>query len=459
MSETNKKKLNQIKSSLFSRSLTMAKFSFNAGASLASQSLSGLFQTQAVKDSHWNQFLSSQAEAFSKEAGALKGSIMKAGQMLSMYGEYFFPIEVNQFFKTLQQDTPGLRWEAIDPLLKDYLGLEKYLELEIEKEPIACASLGQVHRAKIKKSKEEIVLKIQYPKVDLAIDSDLKAIKSFIYFLKIIPKEMNLESVFSEIKYMLLQESDYEQEAQKTIEFKNRLQNDNRFIIPKVYLEYSNKKILATSYEGGLRLENEVIQSLSQERRNHLATNFLDLYYKELFVWKELQTDPHSGNYKIRLNSQGKDQWVLYDFGATREYPEEFLIPYYGMIKGVLFNDLALFKNSAQKLKFIYENDDLGLLDIFTSFCVETVEPFMLPNDTRQKGPMDSEGNYDWKNTDLPKRLSGKVIEILKKYAWRTPPKELLFLDRKTGGVFIILSLLKAKMNSRDILIKYLKDL
>lgn len=459
MSDTSKKKLDQIKSSLFSRTMSMAKLSVSAGAGLASQSLTGLFRSEDKKNHNWNQFLSQQAKLFTKEVGELKGSIMKAGQMLSMYGEYFFPEEVNQFLKSLQQDSPALKWEAIEPLIKEYLGEDKFHELEIEKEALACASLGQVHRAKILKSGEEIVLKVQYPKVDKAIDSDLKAVKSFIQMLKVLPKEFNLEPIFAEIKTMLLQESDYEQEAKKTIEFYERLKNDSRFVIPKVYSQYSNKKILATSFENGLRIDSPVIQSLTQERRNRLAKNFLELFYWELFDWKELQTDPHAGNYKIRIHPEGEDQWVLYDFGATRSYPDSFLNSYHGMIKGALLKDIELFTASAKKLKFIYDHDDVGLLEIFESFCFETVEPFMLPTDPRQKGPMDKQGNYDWKNTDLPKRLSNKVMEILKKYSWRTPPKELLFLDRKTGGVFIILSMLKANMNSRDILMKHLDKL
>lgn len=459
MSQITKKKLDQIKSSLFSRTMSLAKLSLNAGAGLASQSLSGLFQSDEKKNQNWNKYLSAQAELFSKEVGELKGSIMKAGQMLSMYGEYFFPTEVNQFLKSLQQDSPALKWEAIEPLIKNYLGEVKFMELEIDPEALACASLGQVHRAKIKKSGEEIVLKIQYPQVDKAIDSDLRAIKSFIQMIKILPKEFDLDPIFSEIKSMLLQESDYEQEAQQTIKFKSRLKSDSRFVVPKVYSEYSSKKILATSFESGLRIDSPVVQSLTQDRRNKLAKNFLELFYWELFDWKELQTDPHAGNYKIRLSADGNDQWVLYDFGATRGYPDSFLDSYHGMIKGALLKDIELFTLSAKKLKFIYEHDDVGLLELFESFCFETVEPFMLPTDPRQKGPMDKHGNYDWKNTDLPKRLSNKVIEILKKYSWRTPPKELLFLDRKTGGVFIILSMLKANMNSREILMQHLNKL
>ena len=118
MSQITKKKLDQIKSSLFSRTMSLAKLSLNAGAGIAGQSLSGLFQTQEKKTENWNAFLSAQAQIFTKEVGELKGSIMKAGQMLSMYGEYFFPPEVNQFLKSLQQDSPALKWEAIDFSLK-----------------------------------------------------------------------------------------------------------------------------------------------------------------------------------------------------------------------------------------------------------------------------------------------------------------------------------------------------
>lgn len=456
MSDTNSKKLDRIKSNIFSRTVSLAKFSFNAGAGLAGQGLNKIFNSESASETQWNEFISSQAEKFTQEVGELKGSIMKAGQMLSMYGEHFFPPEVNKYFKTLQQDSPALKWESIQPLILKYLGNEKYDQLEIEQEPLACASLGQVHRATIKNTGESVAIKVQYPNVDKAIDSDLRAIKTFIHFLKIMPKEVSLDSIFEEIKEMLLQESDYEHEAQKTEVFRIRLQKDTRFVIPKVYPDFSNKRILTSSFERGLRIDDPLVQSLSQERRNQLAQHFLDLYFHELFVWKDLQTDPHAGNYKIRLASDGNDQWVLFDFGATRSYSNEFLNAYYRMIKGAMDRDAQMLRLAAKDLKFIYDNDDPQLIEKFEEFCNQTVEPFLAPDDPRQRGNIDKDGNYDWKNTDLPQRLSKQVLDILKNHKWRTPPREILFLDRKTGGVFIILSLLKAKMNARSLMLKYL---
>ncbi len=237
------------------------------------------------------------------------------------------------------------------------------------------------------------------------------------------------------------------------------MKDDPRFVVPKVYSEFSNKRILTSSFEKGLRIEDSLIQSLSQERRNQLANNFLDLYFHELFIWKDLQTDPHAGNYKIRIAADGRDQWILFDFGATRSYADEFLNAYHRMIKGALVNDPEMLRNAAKDLKFIYDNDEPLLVERFEEFCNETVEPFLKPNDPRQKGPVDTDGNYDWKTTDLPQRLSKRVLEIIKDFKWRTPPREILFLDRKTGGVFIILSLLKAKMNGRPLIMKYLESI
>jgi hypothetical protein len=65
---------------------------------------------------------------------------------------------------------------------------------------------------------------------------------------------------------------------------------------------------------------------------------------------------------------------------------------------------------------------------------------------------MDSEGNYDWKKSDLPKRLTAKALKIIRGFPLRTPPREVIFLDRKTGGVFVFLSVLGAKLNARPLI-------
>lgn len=267
-----------------------------------------------------------------------------------------------------------------------------------------------------------------------------------------------MDPVFAEVREMLVQETDYELEARLTEDFHNRLAGDNRFVVPKVIREFSGPRILATTFERGLRADDSLIQSLPQERRNRLALNFLDLYFKEIFEWGVVQTDPHAGNYRIRIDPQGRDQLVLFDFGATRSYDLDFLAPYRRMVKGSLLNDRDLFMKAAMDLKFVHDNDDPVLKQVFEEFCFETVEPFIEYTDPRNnQGQIAADGTYDWKNTTLPQRLSRKVFQIIRGFHFRTPPREIIFLDRKTGGVFIFLAVLRAKVRGRDLLLKYIE--
>jgi predicted unusual protein kinase regulating ubiquinone biosynthesis (AarF/ABC1/UbiB family) len=452
------KQLDKIKSSPFLRSLSIAKMTLSTGKDIASHGLSTLFSSQEAKNLNWTQLLKSQASNLTSELGQLKGSIMKAGQMLSMYGEHFFPPEANELLKSLQSQSPSLKWQVIEPLILQQLGPEKFSELTIDPTPIGSASMGQVHSAVIKSTGQRIALKIQYPNLDQAIDSDLSALKHIFSLLKILPRGKSMDHVFKEVRTMLIQELNYKLEAEQTQLYHQRLKDDARFVVPFVHERYCGDKLIATSYESGLRDDDPIIKSLPQSRRNKISTYFLDLYFKELFDWGVVQTDPHLGNYRIRLSPDGRDQLVLFDFGAVRSYPPSFLEPYHRMVKAAFENNLPLLEQASKDLKFIQDGDDPELKAIFEKFCLSTVEPFLEYTDPRNtKGGFISEvGDYDWKKSDLPQRLTSEAFQMIRKFELRPPPQEILFLDRKTGGVFIFCAVLGAVMNSNALIKKYL---
>lgn len=436
--------LKSIKSSVLSRGLSLAKLSLGAGTQLAGRGLSQLWENQSTRDEKWKLFFAAQAKAFTKEAGQLKGSLMKAGQMLSMYGEHFFPPEVNQFLKSLQHESPPVQWEAVRRILVKELGEEKLARLDIETASVASASLGQVHRALVKPDGPRLALKIQYPGVEKAIDSDLKAMKSFLSVINILPRDLDTTPIFEEVRAMLHQETDYLLEADWTEKYRGRLAGLEGYVVPAVQREFSSRHVLATTFEAGLRPDDPLVQALSQERRDRLALNFLDLYFRELFDWKLVQTDPHSGNYRVRLKPDGADQWVLLDFGATRAFPDDFIAAYRRMIRASLDDDGDRFRRAARDLRLLHESDDPKLTELFQEFCFTLVEPFKTDA-------------YDWKNTDLPRRITQMGLRILRGFPLRTPPREIIFLDRKTGGVFVMMGLLGAKSSGRAVLEKYLE--
>jgi len=452
------KSLNKIKSSLFERSLSVAKIGLNAGFKYAAQKVSSQNDPQK-----FNEFLTSQAQFITTELGELKGSLMKAGQMLSMYGEYFFPPEANQFLKLLQTDSPPLEFSEIQKILENYLSPEILEELDIHPQCIGSASMGQVHLATVKATGEKIALKIQYPDVDKAIDSDIKALKTLLNMSRLLPSGIQLDPVMAEVKEMLLQELDYKTEAELTkkyYQFVSQIpDSEKKFKVPKVYDRYSSGKTLATEYLEGFKADHALVQALPQKRRDRLAENFLDLYQKEIFEWNFVQTDPHLGNYKIIIDPLGNDRLALIDFGATRQFSESFIQSYRRMIKGSVTGNLDDLHAACRELGFIIDSDSPEYIQVFTDFCFSTVEPFWNYDDPRNhQHKVDKEGFYHWKQNDLPGRVVKKALQF-KNFNLRAPPREILFMDRKTGGVFIFLSVLNCRINARKIIDPYINKL
>ncbi|MGK5089988.1 AarF/ABC1/UbiB kinase family protein [Bdellovibrionota bacterium FG-2] len=424
----------------------MAKISISAGAKVATHAMGSVFSPEKDKSERLKALLMSQVDLLTRELGQLKGSVMKVGQMISMYGEHFLPPEANAVLKSLQSQSPPLEWAAIEKVLKRQITPENRALVEIDPEPMASASIGQVHAGRRCSDGKRLAMKIQYPGVDQAIEGDLKALRSIFSIAQLIPKSPAYDELFREIRQMLHQEVDYQRELALTEEYRQALQGDPRFIIPETFPELSSKRVLTTSLEEGLGVDSPEVSGLSQERRNAIAEAMLDLYFKELFIFKMMQTDPHLGNYRIRLGENGApDRVVLFDFGAVRKFPMSFLEPYYQMVVGSAHRDPKVLQEGARVLGFLVDGDPQALVDHFSELCFLIGEPFA--------------GNYDWGSSDLPRRVATLGAQMALQFRLRAPPREVIFLDRKMGGMFIFLSVLKVKIDARKILDPYLDRL
>ena len=126
------------------------------------------------------------------------------------------------------------------------------------------------------------------------------------------------------------------------------------------------------------------------------------------------------------------------------------------MIQSALDNNSAGLIAAASELKFVAPDDPKDLLLAFQNFCFATVEPFIAFEDPRNiRQQINARGEYNWKNSDLPQRLTKEGFRMVQSFRLRSPPQEILFLDRKTGGVFIFCSVMRAEINSRPLLLKY----
>ena len=283
-----------------------------------------------------------------------------------------------------------------------------------------------------------------------------KALKTLFSIAKIVPRSPKLDQLFEEVRTMLHQEVDYEGELMHMQEFRKALLEDSRFIIAKPVPEFCTKRVLTMMLEEGHKVDSAEVRALSQDRRNSIASAALELYFRELFKLKMMQTDPHFGNYRIRTGDRS-DQLILFDFGAVRKFNDQFLGPYSDLIRGALYRDKALLIRAAGKLGFILPEDPVTLHDHFFDLCSLIMEPFSRPDTPGVSHEcFDSDGNYIWAKGDLPKRVAKKAGDIVFSYKPHSPPPECVFLDRKMGGMFVFMSVLDARIKARSILEKYL---
>ncbi|NJL23766.1 MAG: hypothetical protein HC902_00335 [Calothrix sp. SM1_5_4] len=254
---------------------------------------------------------------------------------------------------------------------------------------------------------------------------------------------------------MFHQEIDYRKELEYCELFHRLLARDDRYLVPKVYRDYSTRKVLATEFIEGVRADSSEVQALTPERRNRVGLAFLDLYFRELLEFRQVQTDPHLGNYMVQIDPNGaKDRLVLLDFGAVREVPEDFLKSYALLIEGGLANDARMIEKAGRQLGLLQPEDELELVDDYVRLSMMVIEPFSLPEWELAPNNLlsNEDGSYDWGASDLPQRVAGKLTRIAATYRLRAPPRELVFLDRKLGGVFIFMSVLKCRLEARQLL-------
>jgi predicted unusual protein kinase regulating ubiquinone biosynthesis (AarF/ABC1/UbiB family) len=340
-------------------------------------------------------------------------------------------------------------------VLAEQLGEGRLAQLDVQPHPIGAASLGQVHRARRKLDGRELCLKIQYPGVGNAIDSDIDAVATLLKLARIVRVGPAFDEWLDEVRHMMHREVNYTLELETTRRFGDMLRTDSRFVVPEVFPEFSTRTVMATSFEPGLSVNDPSVLGMPQGARNELAVAALELFLHELFDWAELQTDPNFGNYRIRHDERGL-KLVLLDFGAVQKYPAKFIEPVCGMIKAAYERDLALVITDAIRLKFMRPEWPDKVLNEFGEVCIAVLEPLAKERPDLPPQALNELGHYRWKYSDLPTRIAKRAAKSAFNRYFQIPPKEFVFLNRKLVGVYTFISVLDAEFNGAPILERFL---
>jgi len=200
----------------------------------------------------------------------VRGAALKLGQMLSIQDEALLSPSLQRIFERVRQSADFMPFKQTETVLQTELGSD-YMRLfeSLEKSPFAAASIGQVHRGFLKDTNEKVAVKIQYPGVAQSIQSDIDNLMSILNLAQLLPKQMYVENVVDVMKRELLDECDYNREAECMIRFHELIRNDPVFLLPKVYEGLTTKQVLFTEFVEGEPFDK--CMELDQEQRNFVS--------------------------------------------------------------------------------------------------------------------------------------------------------------------------------------------
>ncbi|XP_015891827.3 protein ABC transporter 1, mitochondrial [Ziziphus jujuba] len=432
----------RVPSTPFSRALGFA--GLGAGLAWGTIQESAKRIVYGTSSSHQNQnqsalspFVSQKnAERLALALCRMRGAALKLGQMLSIQDESLVPAPILAALDIVRQGADVMPRKQINQVLDAELGPDWSSKLtSFDYEPMAAASIGQVHRA-VTKGGMDVAMKIQYPGVADSIESDIENVKLLLDYTNLIPKGLYLDRAMKVAKEELSRECDYELEAKNQKRFHDLLSNTQGFYVPLVVEDISSKRILTTELVAGIPIDRVAL--LTQETRNYVGRKLLELTLMELFSFQFMQTDPNWSNF---LYDEATKSINLIDFGAARDFPKSFVDNYLRMVLACANGDRDVVIEMSKRLGFLsgIESEIMLEAHVQAGFVVGL--------------PFSKAGGYDFRSTNITQSISSLGATMLK-HRLTPPPDEAYSLHRKLSGAFLACIKLGAVVPCRELLLE-----
>ena len=379
----------------------------------------------------------------SDQLAKMRGAAMKVGQLVSMDTGDMLPPELAQIMARLRDDAHFMPPAQLKQVLNaqwpaNWINQFKTFDVR----PIAAASIGQVHKVTLKDGRD-LAIKVQYPGVAKSIDSDVANVAALIRMSGLLPKGLDLAPYLAEARAQLHEETDYIREAAQTKRFADLLAEQPQFVVPKLVDDWSTSQILAMSFEPGIAVEEAANES--QEIRDQIATHLIALTLREIFDFGFMQTDPNFANYRYQSDT---GRIVLLDFGAARDISSPVARQYRRLLQAGLQDDAAGIQQIAQEIGFINHATA-------QNHCTQVITMIRLVMTALEDAPL-----VDFGKVELSQRLQAEGIALAEDGFVPPPlPIEVLLLQRKFGGVFLLASRLGARVDVVGLLRPYLGEI
>ncbi|HKE14618.1 MAG TPA: AarF/ABC1/UbiB kinase family protein [Kofleriaceae bacterium] len=359
-----------------------ARLATSSAGARARRLLSG----RAGGERHAAQRRARDAEAVTRAMGEMKGAFMKLGQMLSFVSDAV-PPEYRAALESLQAEAPPLGFGAVRDVVERELAapLERAFA-RFEREPIASASIGQVHRARLPTG-EDVAVKVQYPGVAEAIGADLANAGLLYRAVALLYPALEPGPVVEELQSRIGEELDYRREAINQAAFAG-LYDGHPFIrVPRVFGAHSTGRVLTSELVRGRRMAE--LDGADPAERNHVAEVLYRFVFGSLIRFAVFNGDPHPGNYLVgerpgrRDGDVGRDgeggrgtgAVTFLDFGCVKRFPDAMVATWMQLVCAHLEGRRDAFRDMAGRLGFLPPGSPVDtdlLYDYFRYFY----EPF-----------------------------------------------------------------------------------
>ncbi len=288
---------------------------------------------------------------------SLRGVYIKLGQVLSVMGGFLPRVYVKKL-SVLQDKVPPHPYHEVERVFRAQLGkLPSECFREIEREPIAAASLGQVHVA-YREDGSKVAVKVLYPRIRDVIRTDMIMIRLALRVYKWFVPVDGIENAYHSLVDLLRRETDYLHEAACMKRMADNARGQTDLLFPEVVEELTTREILTMTFMDGVKITDfDALAQLGVERRA-VATLLVQAFYKQLFIDRFFHADPHPGNFLVQRAEDGRPRLVVLDFGAICEARDQLIEGLVDVVQALFTGESARLVDGFLRMGFVAEGAD-----------------------------------------------------------------------------------------------------
>jgi predicted unusual protein kinase regulating ubiquinone biosynthesis (AarF/ABC1/UbiB family) len=372
------------------------------------------------------------AEDVAVTLGSMKGVLMKLGQMASYVDDGLTP-QVRRTLSRLQDSVPPMSQELAAGVIAEELGgPPEQVFAKWDPEPIAAASIGQVHRA-ITHDGRAVAVKVQYPGVAETMAADLRNVSMMRRMLRVTAPAQDVDSLVAELRDRVTEELDYRREADNQRELARYFAGHPTIMIPAVVDELSTRRVVTSELAVGARFAE--LADWSQHERDLAGETIYRFVFRSLYEAHAFNGDPHPGNYLFH----GDGKVTFLDFGLVKRFTDDDLQPLMRMARDLCVRgDPEAFRASMVKAGFLLPDAPLS-----TETIVDHMAVFY--DTIREPGPLTMTGDY-------ASAVVHRFFDVRSPVAnYARIPQSYVILQRINLGLFALLGELSATADWRRI--------